>query len=156
SQHDLLAERARERRRAEVDRLAVRKERELAVLRHAALRDVHAREHLHARHDLGRDVEWNALLFDHLAVDAEAHVEAIAFRLEVNVASLRTHRTTDDLVEDDDRALLEDVGHEKEGSVRKYGWQLVFAILVACDDSTSADPVPGPVPPAAAPKIEHV
>ena len=52
-EHDLLALRARKRRRAQVDASTGWLEGELAVLRYAPLRDIHAREHFDARDDLG-------------------------------------------------------------------------------------------------------
>ncbi len=95
-----------------MDGVAFRRERELSVLGHAALRDVHAREDLDARDDLGGDVEGNALLLDHLAVHAEADVHAIALRLEMDVAGVGADRAADDFVEDDDGALLEVLAHD--------------------------------------------
>jgi len=111
AEHDLLPERAREGRRAEVDGVVRGRERELAVLRYPALRDVHSGEDLDARDQLERDVGGDALLLDHLAVDAEADVQPISLRLEVDVARLGLHRAAYDLVEDEDGALLEEIVH---------------------------------------------
>ena len=87
AQHAVLAEHARHDRHAKVDRSAVDRDLEAAVLRHAALGNVELRHHLDAGDDLLRGLHpADRRDLQQHAVDAVANHEPAGPRLEVNVA----------------------------------------------------------------------
>ncbi len=103
AKHELLALRSGERRRAQVDPLApLEVDRDLPVLGQAALRDVHLREHLHARDDVRRDGERDGLHVDEGPVDAQAHLHHVVLRLEMNVTRPLRDRESHELVDQND------------------------------------------------------
>ena len=104
---DRLAVHAGQRDDAQVDVLAVDREPDAAVLRHAALGDVEVAHDLHAADRAGdHPLGDRRRLLQH-AVDAEAHAQLTPVGGEVHVGGARLHRLGDDLVDElDDRRLV--------------------------------------------------
>jgi len=88
-------------------------ERELTVLRHSTLRDIHSGEDFYPRDDLGGDVKVDAGLFDKCAINAESDLNAVSFGLDVDIAGALVDSASDEIVEDDNSVA---VGECRRGS----------------------------------------
>ena len=110
AQHDRLALDGRQRRDADVEHASRGGgvQRDAAVLRLAALGDVELREHLQARRHRGRHAARDALHLEQHAVDAGAHDERVALRLEVHVARPVLGGREDDRVDEPDERRIGD------------------------------------------------
>ena len=98
---------ARQRDDADVDRVAVDRQRHAAVLRHALLGDVEVGHDLHARDDAGDHAARDRGRLAQHAVDAEAHAHVAALGLEVDVRGALLDRLGDDRVDElDDRRVV--------------------------------------------------
>ena len=123
--HDLLAEQRRQRADAKVDRLVAELQLHPAVLRHALLGDVEARDDLDARRQLVLDRERRLRDLAQLAVDAEADAVVVLVGLEVQVGGAQVDRVDQHLLQEaDDRRVL-DLGATSAASA---GWLVTSSV----------------------------
>ena len=100
AQHDAFAKLRRQRRDAQVDRAAGDVLLDAAVLRQAALGDVHVRHHFHARNDRQREMARRRRHFVKRAVDAITNFEFVFERLEMDVARAVLDRLEQDQIDE--------------------------------------------------------
>ena len=86
AQDDAFAELRRQSRNAQIDRAAGDVFLDAAILREAALGDVHVRHHFHARNDRQREMARRRRHFVKRAVDPVADLEFVLEGLEMDVA----------------------------------------------------------------------
>ena len=98
--HDALAKLRRQSRDAQIDRAAGDVFLNAAVLRQAALGDVHVRHHFDARNDRQREMARRRRHFVKRAIDAVANFEFVLERLEMDVARPVLDRLIQDQIDE--------------------------------------------------------
>ncbi len=108
TQANALAGNGRDRRHADVDRLAFQFKIDTAILRHAAFRDVEVRHDLDARKHAGLehfDPRGHGHFMQH-AIDAITDAQVVLQRLHVNIGRAFVERLAHDLVDEADDGCL--------------------------------------------------